>query len=116
MEAAGLKFSNFEELASKKGADKLFQLLFYLLLTQKEDELEGFKIEPGIVPLRKLNKGVIYADLPAKDTDLSSFISEFQQYLELIVAEIRDISKPFTQTIVLEKCKYCPFTAICNRA
>lgn len=48
-------------------------------------------------------------------TDFHRYEEEFRQYLEALLAELFSPVHPFTQTENLQKCRYCPYAAICRR-
>jgi CRISPR/Cas system-associated exonuclease Cas4 (RecB family) len=115
VDPAGLKYSSTDDFTLKKGTDKLFQLMFYLFLLEKTGHFKGFSMQAGIIPLKKLKPGTIFAGLPQEEAQLKPVLADFEQYLATIIADLRDESIPFSQTDNPDNCKYCSFVTICNR-
>jgi CRISPR/Cas system-associated exonuclease Cas4 (RecB family) len=105
---------NVNEL--KDLSEKSLQLLIYKYLYKKaHNDIAADDIEPGIIGLRKISKGVF-----SLSNNSSLFIGEnltedFESKLSAIYNEILDKDIPFKQTEDENKCLNCSFVDICKR-
>ena len=105
---------NVNEL--KDLSEKSLQLLIYKYLYKKaHNDIAADDIEPGIIGLRKISKGVF-----SLSNNSSLFIGEnltedFESKLSAIYNEILDKDIPFRQTEDENKCLNCSFVDICKR-
>jgi hypothetical protein len=106
VEPRDLALKDWAELKSKD-KDKLFQLLFYAYLYEKQYQSE---ISPmlGIYSLRMLSYGFIEPKLPDEE-------NYFEAYLMNLIGEIFDPSIQFMQTTDEIICSYCDYKNICNK-
>lgn len=108
-----LKLKEWDDLLIPGKNDKLFQLLYYALLHSR-DKNTGQDVEAGIISFRNLSQGILQPVLP-NNTKLSEGISDFEEVLQQLLADLFDPGKPFAQTADEKVCIYCPFKSICNR-
>ena len=105
---------NVNEL--KDLSEKSLQLLIYKYLYKKaHNDIAADDIEPGIIGLRKISKGIF-----SLSNNSSLFIGEnltedFESKLSAIYNEILDKDIPFRQTEDENKCLNCSFVDICKR-
>ena len=105
---------NVNEL--KDLSEKSLQLLIYKYLYKKaHNDIAADDIEPGIIGLRKISKGIF-----SLSNNSSLFIGEnltedFESKLSAIYNEILDKDIPFKQTEDENKCLNCSFVDICKR-
>ncbi|MDR1346634.1 MAG: PD-(D/E)XK nuclease family protein [Bacteroidales bacterium] len=123
-DAGELKYSSMETLFSDIKQAKLFQLLFYLFLYQKDkSEATAFKtaqVKAGIVCVREAVSGnsryiKMASSFPNSDSTLitKELLSEFETCLIRLINHILDTGIPFVQTDREEHCQYCDFSMIC---
>ncbi len=99
-------------LQQKTTNDKVFQLMFYLLLSEHESFATGLP-DSGIISFRNLQKG--FLPLKFVKIEATEAMEAFRDGVKRLVEEILNPDIPFTQTPFKEQCAYCPFQAICNR-
>jgi len=105
---------DWEDLIDKPLMDKCFQLMFYAYLAQGEYEKP---MQSGIISFRMLSEGFLHVKTLENNNHLSDTdFTYFETILKLILTEMFDKNIPFDQTEEIERCVYCPFAMICNRA
>jgi hypothetical protein len=72
-------------------------------------------IVPGIISFRNLSSGLLNLELPEKDISGLEGLGKFESLLKSILNDIFNSEIPFYQTEIIDNCKFCPFTSICNR-
>jgi len=108
------KISERKDLMTQLFSDvehkETFQLFVYGLLLSKK--FADKKIKAAYYALKQLNNGMIELN----ETGFSeSELGTFEQSLKATLAELFDISIPFSQTEDAARCTYCPYINICNR-
>ena len=117
----------FESIASlfdsthTKRNKEAFQAFLYSSFYLHQHPAEA--VLPGLYIVRKLF-GEKYSPAfilgPSKSgkviIDFNEYLDEFNSHLESLLAEIYDPGIPFVQTDVPDRCKYCDFKGICERA
>ena len=119
-----LKYSDMSNLFDNMQFAKLFQLLFYAYLYQK-DSNTPYKtpcLRVGIVSVREAVSGSgsyfkMASKFPTDDDTLitQELLREFEENLIQLIDNMLDNSIPFQQTTHEENCKYCDFEMICCR-
>lgn len=105
---------NVNEL--KDLSEKSLQLLIYKYLYKKaHNDIAADDIEPGIIGLRKISKGVFSLSNNSSLFIGEDLIEDFESKLSAIYNEILDKDIPFRQTEDENKCLNCSFVAICKR-
>lgn len=66
---------------------------------------------PDFSPVIQIGKGNSKNEIG----DISTFLDEFTGEMKGLFEEIYDADVPFTQTVDLKKCGYCPYSGMCNR-
>ncbi|MBW6490389.1 MAG: PD-(D/E)XK nuclease family protein [Lentimicrobium sp.] len=117
VEARELKIKSVNELfePSAKQKEKAFQLMFYLLLANKDEEngSDAGITQAGIISFRSIQSG--FRPLEITEQDNSSAMAEFEAGLIKLCNEIFDPETAFTQTNRKEDCYLCPFKGICHK-
>jgi ATP-dependent helicase/DNAse subunit B len=119
-----LKYSDMNELFSNMQLAKLFQLLFYTYLYQKDKNI-SYKtacLRAGIVSVRESISGSsryfkMASKFPTDDDTIitEELLEEFEANLIQLIDNMLDTTIPFQQTTHEENCKYCDFGMICCR-
>ena len=105
---------NVNEL--KDLSEKSLQLLIYKYLYKKaHNNIAADDIEPGIIGLRKISKGVFSLSNNSSLFIGENLIEDFESKLSAIYNEILDKDIPFRQTEDENKCLNCSFVDICKR-
>ena len=105
---------NVNEL--KDLSEKSLQLLIYKYLYKKaHNNIAADDIEPGIIGLRKISKGVFSLSNNSSLFIGEDLIEDFESKLSAIYNEILDKDIPFKQTEDENKCLNCSFVDICKR-
>jgi RecB family exonuclease len=119
-----LKYSDMSELFGNIQFAKLFQLLFYAYLYQKDRSISCKTecLRAGIVSVRKAVSGssnylIKASKFPTDDDTLitQELLQEFEENLIQLIDNMLDNTIPFRQTTHEENCKYCDFGMICCR-
>ncbi len=105
---------NVNEL--KDLSEKSLQLLIYKYLYKKaHNDIAADDIEPGIIGLRKISKGIFSLYNNSSLFIGEDLIEDFESKLSAIYNEILDKDIPFRQTEDENKCLNCSFVDICKR-
>lgn len=105
---------NVNEL--KDLSEKSLQLLIYKYLYKKaHNDIAADDIEPGIIGLRKISKGVFSLSNNSSLFIGENLIEDLESKLSAIYNEILDKDIPFRQTEDENKCLNCSFVDICKR-
>jgi hypothetical protein len=119
-EAKQVKIGDWDDLLDNPDLNIGFQLLMYGFLLSKRFR-NPISSNAGIISLKKLNSGFTTVSVPGDDPrnpssllDGSSMV-KFEEILRVILQDIYDISKPFTQTRDLKICERCPYINLCGR-
>lgn len=105
---------NVNEL--KDLSEKSLQLLIYKYLYKKaHNDIAADDIEPGIIGLRKISKGIFSLSNNSSLFIGEDLIEDFESKLSAIYNEILDKDIPFRQTEDENKCLNCSFVDICKR-
>lgn len=97
-------------------SEKSLQLLIYKYLYKKaHNDIAADDIEPGIIGLRKISKGVFSLSNNSSLFIGEDLIEDFESKLSTIYNEILDKDIPFRQTEDENKCLNCSFVDICKR-
>ena len=105
-----LKFKEMDEIFSNPKLEKAMQLFFYQLLYS--DKYPGNAILSGIVPLKSPSKNILFVKQPGEADAYEQIKSGFTELIEKMFNE----ELAFEQTEDHNRCKYCNFTGLCNRA
>ena len=105
---------NVNEL--KDLSEKSLQLLIYKYLYKKaHNDIAADDIEPGIIGLRKISKGIFSLSNNSSLFIGEDLIEDFESKLSAIYNEKLDKDIPFKQTEDENKCLNCSFVDICKR-
>lgn len=118
--------SSFDSLESlfdpgaKKRRKAIMQIFFYTWIYEKINPATG-GIRPTLYYIRNLFADINYDPYitfaNGKDRsvveDFGLIRMDFEDNLRKCVGEIFDYKIPFTQAIITENCRYCPFAEIC---
>ena len=105
---------NVKEL--KDLSEKSLQLLIYKYLYKKSNlNIAAEEIEPGIICLRKISKGVFSLSNKSKYFIGENLIEDFESMLLDLFKEILNKDIPFKQTEDEKNCRNCNFLDICKR-
>lgn len=107
-----LQVKEWEALVDDPGLDMAFQLLLYALLLKSTFGLTAGMA--GILPLKKLNSGLIPVTLPEGGISEEA-IRRFTDIVHRILESVFDTSIPFRQTEDADTCRNCPYINICGR-
>ena len=113
-----LKLTNPDDLLTDPKKSKILQLLIYKYLIEKNPTLFSgsfHQIIPGIISLRKVGSYMITLNESDTWENNESGYQNFEEVLKEMVEQIFDATIPFAATTDLERCKFCPFSTICNR-
>lgn len=89
-----------------------FQALFYSYLFDKNHGA-GRTLKAGIYGLKEINRGVQLLNSRAVISD--EILEIYKDKLKETFAELFNPEVPFSQTEDVDRCKYCPYSQICNR-
>ena len=111
-----LKLDTWDELISNKKYDKVFQLLFYAWILNKNGS-DHNKFVAGIYPLKRISAGFIKVLIPDQNqnTLTSIDLNEFESQLINLLIDIYNPKLNFEQTNDLNDCLYCTYRSICNK-
>lgn len=119
-EAKQVKIGDWDDLLDNPDLNIGFQLLMYGFLLSKRFR-NPISSNAGIISLKKLNTGFTTVSVPGDDPRNPSSLldgtsmAKFEEILRVILQDIYDISKPFTQTRDLKICERCPYINLCGR-
>jgi hypothetical protein len=109
---------DWEDLFSNPDLDMAFQLLMYSYLLKGRFR-NGYEVSAGVIPLRKLNSGLMTAGVPESEgtADLigEGSLKRFEEVVVKILETAFDQAIPFSQTENIEVCKRCPYVNLCRR-
>ena len=113
-------FSSLEALFSPEQGDQnsaVFQILWYVMLYMEEEPQK--KIAPMLYYVRSLfdpKASTLLRDKSSKQEIIdTSFAETFRTLLGQKLAELFDLSQPFSQTTDTQHCTYCAYNRICQR-
>jgi CRISPR/Cas system-associated exonuclease Cas4 (RecB family) len=101
---------------------EILQVILYakLILSSKQELINP--VVPGLYPIMDLNKDDFDWRIkigPARQKeflgDYRDFNDEFTLKLKELVEEIFNKEIPFSQTMIVDRCRYCPYRRICHR-
>lgn len=115
VEQSNVKIKNPDSLISDNKYSKGLQLMVYALLYAKENPEYSQSLHAGILSLRNQMKGFIGLIYNGKDELNSVDIIQFENILISLFKDIFDSKLPFSQTKILDNCKYCVYKEICGR-
>jgi ATP-dependent helicase/DNAse subunit B len=111
-----LRFAEWDTIANDPTLDKSFQLLMYALMYQRKNPHIETNIQSGIITFRELSAGLKSVSALGHKSIDKLLLDDFEKQVSKIVTEIFDEATPFVQTTDPERCIYCSFKGICNRA
>ena len=96
----------------------VFQILWYVMLYQ--DIVPQKRVVPALYYVRSLfapEASTLLYDKSTKQeiTDTASYVETFRALLGQKLAELFDLTQPFTQTPDKEHCTYCIYNSICRK-
>ena len=115
-----VKVKDWEELAVNPDLNIGFQLLMYgyLLAARFRNPISS---SAGIVSLKRINAGFTAVSVPGEEPGkVTSILDEqsagrFKEVIRRILAEVYDLTSPFSQTSDLNICQRCPYINLCGR-
>lgn len=110
-----INLSDINKLEDGPASDKIFQLLFYTYLFYNQLHYPPAGILPGIVSMRRPERGFIPLRLPKNADLLKEGIESFKDLVIKLLNNLYDSNVPFTQTEDINICIYCPYNPICIR-
>lgn len=116
-----LEFENIPSLFVRDEKDRkaAFQTLVYALLYKYNvTPVAGTKFIPGLINRLNLFDESFQFGLimnRAKVEDVSALLPEFESHLKELLEELFNPETVFDQTTLVEKCRICPYQAICYR-
>jgi len=120
-ESKQVKVKDWDDLvAGTPDLNTGFQLLMYGYLLVRNLHTPG-NASAGIVSLKTINSGFLPVTVPGDDplklTSLLNLAStgRFEEVIRTILANVYDLSKPFSQTDDLTICERCPYVNLCAR-
>ena len=113
------QIKNLEELFEKdlkNHKNEILQVLIYSYILSKNLAAEN-EIKPIIYSLRRFFDENFSPEISweKQDFNFSETIDDFSQHLKKLFQEIFSPQNVFTQTPQIEKCRYCPYSKICQR-
>ena len=108
-------------IPDKKRSNYVFQTFLYAaIMCRKQPTM---KIAPALLYIHRAAtetySPVIQMGEPRKPKeaveDFSKYEKEYRERLQVLLEEIFNPEKSFTQTEIIEKCTYCDFKALCKR-
>jgi ATP-dependent helicase/nuclease subunit B len=109
-----LKIKDWELLKNEK-FNKGFQLLMYAYLWNKTASTNKFELHSGIYSLRSLSKGLMLVSVDGEFNLKEEILQQFEDELKVLLQEMFDLQKDFSQTSNQKICDDCAFKTICNR-
>jgi CRISPR/Cas system-associated exonuclease Cas4 (RecB family) len=107
---------------NKERNGEIFQVILYAMLVHSSMPGLVNPIIPGLYPIMDLNKDdfdyrIKIGSARQKEVleDFRKINDEFTLKLTELVEEIFNTKVPFSQTTIVEKCRYCPYRRICHR-
>jgi ATP-dependent helicase/nuclease subunit B len=119
-ESKQVKVKDWDDLTVHPDLNIGFQLLMYGYLLGKRFR-NPITSSAGIISLKRLNAGftevMVPGDEPGKLTSIQNeaVTGRFEEVILAILAEVYDLSKPFSQTSDLNICERCPYINLCGR-
>lgn len=117
-----LEFENIASLFARDDKDRkaAFQTLVYALLYKHNvaARADDTKFIPGLINRLNLFDESFQFGLimnKAKVDDVSFLLPEFEAHLKDLLSELFNPDTIFDQTTLVEKCRICPYQAICYR-
>ncbi|MFN8144942.1 MAG: PD-(D/E)XK nuclease family protein [Bacteroidia bacterium] len=105
------KFNSVSDLFTNPEYKEQFQAMLYAYCSRMN--YTGKSIRSGLVTLKDMSDGTWYLQQGQAISE-EQFI-EFGQQLRILLAEILNPEKSFSQTEDHARCEYCSFVEICNR-
>ncbi len=109
--ATELKFESAEELTSSEKKSKALQLMLYLMVYNKSQNVELSRIEAGIISLRNISSGFMSLGAKANRTTSRPIeendLEEFKNGLANLLSELFDESVPFEHRSASLYCDFC---------
>lgn len=109
-----LKIKDWELLKNEK-FNKGFQLLMYAYLWNKTASTNKFELHSGIYSLRSLSKGLMLVSVDGEFNLKEEILQQFEDELKVLLQEMLDLQRDFSQTSNQKICDNCTFKTICNR-
>ncbi len=109
-----LKIKDWEALKDEK-FNKGFQLLMYAYLWSKTENTNKFELHSGIYSLRSLSKGLMLVSVDGAYNLNGEMLQQFEDEVKVLLQEMLDKKKVFSQTSNHKICDNCAFKSICNR-
>ena len=98
--------------------DKLFQLVFYVLIYEHYVKEKTDYVEVGIISTREVNKNSDSYFLSGQilgERNILTYKRELSERLNMLFCDIFDAKKSFKQTDDNKKCRLCDFLHLCGR-
>jgi PD-(D/E)XK nuclease superfamily len=119
-----LAFDSIESLFAREGKRNkaAFQTILYAWLYQQNKNVKGEPLINFITPVL-MNRKTLFGKEGLKNfkmnkqelSDVTPYLPEFAERLQVLLKELYDPSIPFTQTAEEMNCKFCLFKNMCRR-
>ncbi len=108
------------KMASSHADYQLQVMLYSMLLSQMRDDrhLPPYAISPALLFIQHANQDDYTPELTLGGkpiSDIRTYVTDFEQHLKLVLAEIFDASKPFQPNDDTASCATCPYSVLCGR-
>ncbi|MEA3496133.1 MAG: PD-(D/E)XK nuclease family protein [Bacteroidota bacterium] len=121
-----IHFQNIESLFDAENPKRnkaAMQTLFYGMLYYEKTNNKNEAIQSAVFSVKNMFNKYFDPVISFKEkrkpkeriNDIKPLLEEFKENLKITLEEIFDSENDFVQTENEEKCKYCPYTGICDR-
>ena len=115
--------SLFDRTHNKRNGAAMQTLFYSYLYFKKKGVSNSEAIQPGLYAGKYIFKDDFSEKLILKEdkgrempvSDAIPFMERFEEELNILLEEMFASEQPFDQTDDLDKCKWCPYSTICNR-
>ncbi len=124
---ANKKFSSIDDLFLKDSSKRrtaIFQTFLYYFLVRQKKSLSNYDIYPLIYDVKSMYKKSFDPEIKISQNrkifsltpkDFQNYNDDFVENLKELISEIFDKNIAFSQTEIVENCKYCNYKSICNK-
>ncbi|HEY6161940.1 MAG TPA: PD-(D/E)XK nuclease family protein [Bacteroidia bacterium] len=109
-----LKLEKWPDIRTEPLLNKSFQLVMYAFLYAKKEKKKQ-ELVSGIITFRELSAGLKTVKMNGSELMDGDKLEQFEEELKILLGDIFDPAKPFTQTSDAEICRFCSFRSICNK-
>ncbi|MDP1622299.1 MAG: PD-(D/E)XK nuclease family protein [Bacteroidales bacterium] len=115
-----IRVKDWDDLIVNPDLNIGFQLLMYSYLLNGLLQYNAYSTA-GIISLKRINAGFLTVSTPGDEpgkftTSLDETSTKrFEEVLKVILSDVYDLTKPFSQTSDLKICEWCPYINLCGR-